>query len=264
MTFKLGNMQELTQTEKIKTILLAMDYPAENAGYTIAEIEAVEQRLGTRFPPVLREFYLQMGRHSLFQDQEGFAFNLVPLEQMVEKVYRDEEDDEYVIIFDDNSGYTQKASIKKSSLSADILELQYICEGVENWGTNSQDTNETLSEELIKLVFRNMYLSFGQQIYFEGTEKTINYINKTFSKIPFSGCYGDKSIVFMHNIAYARSPYVLLETLRNMAQEVQDLVINRLWLNFENNTQFSMDLLAGIPIEGLRVQIFGGEVTLWK
>ncbi len=257
-------MQETSQTEKIKTILLTMDYPAENIGYSLEEIEAIEHRLETHFPLALREFYLQMGRHPLFQNQEGFAFNLVPLEQIADKIYRDEEDDEYFIIFEDNSGYTQKASIKKSTLNAEVMDFQYICEGAEIWGSNSQSTNEELSEKNIELVFRNIYLSFAQQARFKDSEKTENYIHKHFSEIPFSGYYGNKFIVFRHNTAYARSPYILLEALRNMAQEVQDLGITRLDLSFEDDTQFSMDLLAGIPIEGLRVQVSSNEVTLWK
>lgn len=257
-------MQEASQIEKIKTILQVMDYPSENLGYTLKEIEAVEQLLETHFPPALRDFYLQMGRHPLFHDQEGFAFNIVPLERMVESIYQDEEGDEYVIIFDDNSGYTQKASIKKVSLDKEILELQYICEGVENWGTNSQDTHEVFSNHLVDLVFRNIYLSFRQTVYFESTEETNNYLDKSFSEIPFSGYYGDKYIAFTHHFGYAQSPYVLLEILRNMAQELQNLVITRLDLSFEDDTQFSTDLLAGIPIEGLRVQVRDNEVMLWK
>jgi hypothetical protein len=257
-------MQEPSQTEKIKTILQVMDYPSENLGYTLKEIKAVEQLLETLFPPALREFYLQMGRHPLFQDQEGFAFNLVPLELMVESIYKDEEGDEYVIIFDDNSGYTQKASIKKSSLDKDILELQYICEGIENWGTNSQDTHEVFSNHLVELVFQNIYLSFRQTVNFESSEETENYLDKNFLEIPFSGCYGDKTLIFMQNMSYALSPYVLLEAVKNMASEVQSLIITRLCLEFEDKAQFSMDLLKGIPIDGLRVQISDNEVMLWK
>lgn len=145
------------------------DKPFTTSGYTLEEIEKAEAKLNMPLPLVLKEFYLTVATHPMYQDDGVNILSFFVLSPESLLFYPDivNPDDELLTIFmQGTNGYDYGAVMRKSELSNPNPTVQIQdCEGF--------TTDEVLLDEfLVKNTMYSFENTFTQKAVFQEVMNT--------------------------------------------------------------------------------------------
>lgn len=227
--------------QQIRTLLEVYGYTSQEIGYSTEDMEKVETHLQQKMPPLLKAFYLHCGKTLLFQNKNGFNFNLATPTQLGFESYPDDPDfaEPHVILFTDGieNGYDQSIIIKKS-------QFQRLDPECESWMIDSKHNTTLLSETLVGLTIHNLAMEMPQEARFHLVPQMEELIyQKVIHHYPeiIPDIFGKKGLLIKDSgTIKAKNPTVLLQALKKLGLEKFQLKIE---LYFDENTAFNPELL---------------------
>lgn len=173
---------------EIQKILASVSNVPTAIGFSNDEIDAAEKRLDVQLPKILKEFYLQFGKHPIYQDSGScFAFCIcTPSELAWED---DETEDKIFTIFRHGvNGYFHSCTLQVSGIINNKNPL------VTMWDEDACNLgNYTLEYFLKETTLHNFKLSFTQRVSLKDSD---GIIKKAIKHQGFSEIVKD---VFYHN-----------------------------------------------------------------